>query len=183
MYNVRIRSGGQSGVDRAALDVAVAHDLAYTGWCPRGGLAEDEPNPPGLLRRYPRLRETPSDDSRQRTAWNVRDADATLILLPRGMNERSPGTEFTVTCAQLLFECPLLEIHLPLDAPAGADEVECARTWIGEAELDHAPPSRRFQSAEGGELELNVAGPRQSQAPGIYTAAYAFLERLLGAVD
>ena len=76
-----IVSGGQSGVDRAALDVAVARGIDYAGWCPRGGWAEDLTEPPGLLARYPHLRETPSADPAQRTEWNVRESDATLILI------------------------------------------------------------------------------------------------------
>ncbi len=70
-----IVSGGQTGVDRAALDVAVSLGLARGGWCPHGRRAEDGRVPD----RYP-LAETPSPVSLQRTLWNVRDADATLIL-------------------------------------------------------------------------------------------------------
>ena len=70
-------SGGQTGVDRAALDVALALGIACGGWCPRGRRAEDAPLP----RRYP-LNETPSADYAQRTGWNVRDSDATLLLTP-----------------------------------------------------------------------------------------------------
>ena len=55
-------SGGQSGADRAALDWAIRHDVPYGGWCPLGGLAEDLPEPPGLLTDYPRLRETSRAD-------------------------------------------------------------------------------------------------------------------------
>ncbi len=80
-------SGGQSGVDRAALDTAVELGLPYGGWCPRGGWAEDLTEPPGLLARYPRLRATPGSEPAQRTRWNVRDSDATLILLAG----REPG--------------------------------------------------------------------------------------------
>ena len=57
-------SGGQSGVDRAVLDVAIARGIDYDGWCPHGGWAEDFPAPPGLLARYPKLKETPLADPR-----------------------------------------------------------------------------------------------------------------------
>ena len=73
---MKLLSGGQSGVDRAVLDVALARGIAYGGWCPKGGWAEDCPTPPGLLTKYPRLKETPLADPAQRTEWNVRDADA-----------------------------------------------------------------------------------------------------------
>ena len=48
-----IVSGGQTGVDRAALDVAIELGIPYRGWCPKGGWAEDMPNPPGVLALYP----------------------------------------------------------------------------------------------------------------------------------
>jgi hypothetical protein len=76
----RIVSGGQSGVIAPRLDFAIAHAIPYDGWCPKGGWAEDFPDPPGVLRLYPDLHETPDRDTRQRTEWNVRDADVTLIL-------------------------------------------------------------------------------------------------------
>ena len=57
----RIRSGGQTGVDRAALDAAVLTGRPYEGWCPKGGWAEDFLRPPGLLTIYPCLMETPSE--------------------------------------------------------------------------------------------------------------------------
>src|SRR5215831_15765508 len=96
---VIIRSGGQTGVVRAALDYAVRASIPYDGWCPRGGWAEDLSAPPGLLDQFPRLKETPSADPRQRTAWNVRDSDATIVLMPGAAD--SPGTRFTILCAEL----------------------------------------------------------------------------------
>src|SRR5215208_5705421 len=96
----RIISGGQTGVDRAALDAAVATGTEYGGWCPRGGWAEDLTEPPGLLAAYPLLRETTDDDPAQRTQSNVRDSDATLILTRPGA--QSPGTELTMAAAREL---------------------------------------------------------------------------------
>ena len=72
----KIVSGGQTGVDRAALDAALALGIPCAGWCPRGRRAEDGEIP----RRYP-LRETPLPNYEQRTEWNVRDSDATLVLV------------------------------------------------------------------------------------------------------
>lgn len=71
----RIISGGQSGADRAALDFAIERGIPHGGWCPRGRKAEDGPIDP----RY-RLRETPSTGYAQRTLWNVRDSDGTVIF-------------------------------------------------------------------------------------------------------
>ena len=71
----QIISGGQTGVDRAALDVALDAGLPCGGWCPRGRRAEDGP----IVAQYP-LMETDSPDYQMRTRRNVEDADATLIL-------------------------------------------------------------------------------------------------------
>src|SRR4051812_33137075 len=71
----KITSGGQTGADRAALDFVIARGLPYGGWCPQGRLAEDGTIPD----RYA-LMETPTADPAQRTEWNVRDADGTVIF-------------------------------------------------------------------------------------------------------
>src|SRR5208282_3413218 len=89
---MKLLSGGQSGVDRAVLDVALARGIAYGGWCPQGGWAEDFPEPPGVLAKYPNLKETPRADPAQRTEWNVRDADACLIIVDAGGLPVSKGT-------------------------------------------------------------------------------------------
>src|ERR1700728_4470550 len=89
---MKLLSGGQSGVDRAALDVAIERGLPYAGWCPKDGWAEDFPAPPGVLAKYPQLQETPSADPAQRTEWNVRDADACLIIVEAGGSSVSDGT-------------------------------------------------------------------------------------------
>jgi Circularly permutated YpsA SLOG family len=147
----RVVSGGQTGADRAALDAALAVGMPYGGWCPAGGVAEDGP---GLLDRYPSLEETPSDDPDQRTVRNVRDSDATLVL-SLGPVDRSPGTARTVAEAERLGR-PVLLTH--------PSEVEQVRSWL------HALP-------EG--CVLNVAGPRESEEPGLHDAAYALLVELL----
>ena len=83
----RIRSGGQSGVDRAALDFARKHNMEICGWCPKGGWAEDYPVAPGILAVYPELQETPESEPWQRTLWNMRDAQAILTIMPEGSKE------------------------------------------------------------------------------------------------
>ena len=89
----KVVSGGQTGVDRAALDVARSMGIPIGGWCPRGGWAEDGVDVRAL---YPELRETPSDDPAQRTRWNVRDCDAVLVI---GSPEVSPGTSLALGTA------------------------------------------------------------------------------------
>jgi hypothetical protein len=154
----RVVCGGQTGVDRAALDTAVELGIPYGGWCPRGGWAEDMPAPPGLLAVYPALRETPAAAPAQRTRWNVRDSDATLVLLPRGRAPAASGTALTIAAAEELHR--LLAV-VDLDAAAAGERA------VGL--LAECPP--------GG--TLNVAGPRESSAPGIYGRARALLAELL----
>ena len=142
-------SGGQTGVDRAALDVARELGLACGGWCPRGRRAEDGPIPTG----YP-LRETPSTGYPERTAWNVRDSDGTLIITrgrPRG------GTALTVLLARRAGK-PVLVV----DLERGAD-LAGVRAFLAENDVQ----------------TLNVAGPRESEAPGIHDEAAALLHDLL----
>jgi hypothetical protein len=158
----RIVSGGQTGVDRAALDFAIAHDIPYAGWCPRGGWAEDLPAPPGLLDAYPLLRETPSADPEQRTRWNVRDSDATLIVELGDDRRVSPGTAASEAAAAELGR-PLLRLH------AGDPDPASARAAL-----------ERLLSALGPSPMLNVAGPRQSEQTQAYAAALRLLGLLLG---
>ena len=83
----KIISGGQTGVDRAALDVALIAGIDCGGWCPLGRKAEDGPLP----LHYP-LTETESDDYALRTEYNIRDSDGTLILARRPL---TGGTALT----------------------------------------------------------------------------------------
>jgi hypothetical protein len=115
MTPLRIVSGGQTGVDRAALDVSLELGIPCGGWCPLGRRAEDGAIPP----RYP-LRETPSEDYPQRTDWNVCDADATLILVE---GEPSGGTQLTIDLAEAHGK-PHLVVDLT-DADAGL-----VRRWL-----------------------------------------------------
>jgi hypothetical protein len=159
-----IRSGGQTGVDRAAIDAAISCGLSYGGWCPRGGWAEDFPEPPGLLAKYPALTETPSSRPEQRTAWNVRDSHATLLIVRGDELDRSAGTKLTKRFAELVFLRPCLLID-----PMAADAIEWAHTWIADVLSGLRTENQR----------LNVAGPRESNAPGIYGDAKVFLMSLL----
>jgi hypothetical protein len=155
----RVVSGGQTGADRAALDVAVRLGIQYGGWCPRGGLAEDHTEPPGLLAAYPLLRETPSEEPAQRTTWNVRDSDATLVVTDRS-GPLAGGTALTREVA--------LGLGRPcLVASTAAPGVVLA--WLRELRESLARP-----------LVLNVAGPRESKEPGLFEAAGHLLEEVLG---
>ncbi|MBW3656829.1 MAG: putative molybdenum carrier protein [Gemmatimonadetes bacterium] len=142
-------SGGQTGVDRAALDVAMERGMAAGGWCPAGRWAEDGPIAPG----YP-LRKTPSADPAQRTEWNVRDSHGTLLLVT---DAASAGTELTREAARRLGR-PLYSWRL--DA---VPDVDHFRRWLHTHKI----------------TVLNVAGPRESESPGIYDAARDYLRAVL----
>jgi hypothetical protein len=144
---VRLRtvvSGGQTGVDRAALVAALEAGLATGGWCPRGRRAEDG----RISDRFP-LRETPSSGYEQRTSWNVRDSDATLIL---SGGAAVGGTAFTIEEAERLGR-PCLTV-MP-----DAERIARVERWL----------------AREGIATLNVGGPRESTEPGVYERAYRFL--------
>ena len=116
---VKIVTGGQTGVDRAALDVAVTSGIDYGGWCPRGGWAEDFPEPPGVRARFPQLRETPLADPAQRTAWNIRDSDAVLILVGDAGASVSAGTMLATQLAEGQGKPRLIVDLSEVDAMAG----------------------------------------------------------------
>jgi hypothetical protein len=159
---MKLISGGQSGVDRAVLDAAVERGSDYGGWCPKDGWAEDLPEPPGLLAKYPQLKETPLPDPAQRTDWNVRDADACMIVIAVGGLAVSKGTTLA---EELAHRCrkPLLIVDLEDPEP-----VERAALWL-----------RVQQRRVGADLALAIGGPRESEAPGIYARASAFIHALI----
>ncbi|MHB8970001.1 MAG: putative molybdenum carrier protein [Pirellulaceae bacterium] len=147
----RVVSGGQTGVDRGALDAAIAAGVLHGGWCPRGRLAEDGP----IAEQY-QLRETHSAKYPIRTRRNVLDSDATLILC---CGPLTGGTELTQRLA-LHHARPCLVVDLQRDPDADA-----VRQWIEMHRIG----------------VLNVAGPRESSHPGIAEQACRFLLRVLGA--
>jgi hypothetical protein len=159
---MKLVSGGQTGVDRAVLDVAVERGIDYGGWCPKGGWAEDLPAPPGLLAKYPRLQATPLADPAQRTDWNVRDADACMIVIAVGGLAVSKGTALAEELAHR-YRKPLLIVGLSDPEPA-----EKASLWLRVQQ-------RRVEA----DLALAIGGPRESEAPGIYAHATAFLHALI----
>jgi len=146
----KIVSGGQTGVDRAALDLALELGFPCGGWCPKGRKAEDGPLPP----HYP-LIETLTDNYAERTRWNVRGSDGTLLLV-RG--PLTGGSKLTADVA-VRERKPVLVFDLRDDG--GPDAI---RLWL------------ELHSIQ----VLNVAGPRESGAPGIYEEAKALLRQVLG---
>ncbi len=163
---MKIISGGQTGVDRAALDVAIERGMSWGGWCPKGGWAEDLPDEPGLLIGYPGLRQTPSSEPEQRTQWNVRDSDAILIIADREGLSASGGTRYAQEWAEH-YGKPLLVIDVS-QPNAAAQVVEWLRAQ-----------RRRF----GALMALGVGGPRESESPGIYARTRLLMESVLDAAD
>jgi hypothetical protein len=129
-------SGGQSGADRAALDWAIGHGIRHGGWCPRGRKTEDGPLPERYL-----LQETPTSGYLQRTEWNVRDSDATLIFTLD--DKLDGGSKRTAAFADSL-----------------------GKPWLHVRPGVHPKYVARFLSRHGVKT-LNVAGKRESSAPGI----------------
>ena len=84
------RRSDRCGPRRARCGDRAPHGVG--GWCPKAGWAEDLPNPPGLLAKYPKLKETPQSNPLQRTEWNVRDSDAALVITDGGGMAVSIGT-------------------------------------------------------------------------------------------
>lgn len=154
----KIVSGGQTGVDRAALDFAINNSIEYGGWCPKGGWAEDYPTPPGLLAKYGNLKETPSAKVNQRTKWNVRDSDLTIIVIEHPALDHSKGTEFTAVKAEELKK-PI--IFVDINNPPDKKELESLLDTFQEGAV------------------INIAGPRESESPGIYSKTSVLLHMLL----
>ena len=150
--NIKIISGGQTGVDRAALDVALDLKMACGGWCPKGKRALD-----GTLSiRYP-LKETPSAHYEQRTTWNVRDSDGTLII---NRGDLEGGTAHTIQVAEKIAK-PYLVIDIDT-----FQNVQQVLDWLKQYHIQ----------------VLNVAGPREEKRQGIYAQTRSFLLTLFRAL-
>ena len=146
--DITIISGGQTGVDRAALDVALELGIPCGGWCPEGRLAEDG----AIARHYP-LKELAGGDYVQRTMRNVLDSDATVVIY---FDRLEGGTELTVEfCNQ--------EAKPVLVIDANAVQFSSA--------VDEMLDFTRQHKLE----TLNIAGPRASKQPTAYAYAKALL--------
>ena len=145
----RLISGGQTGVDRAALNVAAEFGIPSGGWCPRGRRAEDGRIPA----RFP-LKECTSRNYAVRTRLNVEESDGTLIL-SRG--ELTGGTALTESIArQSRKPCLVIDLMAEFDARP-------VEEWITENRI----------------RTLNVAGPRESQQAGIFDQACEYLREFI----
>jgi hypothetical protein len=134
----KIISGGQTGVDTAGLSFALRCGLQLGGWCPRGRRRED-----GVIPRRFNLKETPSRGYLQRTTWNIRDSDATVIF---SVSARLKGGSRKT--AQLTRQQRKPYLHLAAQR-TGIDHVTALCRFIRQHRI----------------RVLNVAGPRRSQEP------------------
>lgn len=147
--NFRIVSGGQTGADVAALDWATARCVEHGGWCPKGRRSEQGRIPP----QY-NLSETPLANYLQRTEWNVRDSDATVIFTLEDRLEG--GSKRTVQFAD-----------------------KTGRPWLHFRPSVHPKFLTQFL-VQNKVTTLNVAGKRESSAPGIYRLVFDTLDRAFG---
>lgn len=180
---IRIRSGGQTGVDRAALDFARRHNIEICGWCPKDGWAENYPEAPGIKAMYPELQETPEAEPWQRTLWNMRDAQAILTIMPEGSGE-SRGTELGVQEG--------IELGKPMFTAHGVEDAVEIAAWLRALAAGGAASARSDaalgMNAVGGAasangIELCVGGPRASECPDGYRVTMEILEKVMELLD
>jgi hypothetical protein len=146
----KIVSGGQTGADRAGLDVAIRYGIPHGGWCPKGRRAEDGPIGGQYL-----LTETPSSSYLQRTEWNVRDSDATVIFTLA--SQLSGGSKRT---AEFAAKHRKPWIHLARQAATYEDPALILQRFVRDNSVG----------------VLNVAGTRGSKEPDVWQFTYEALE-------
>jgi len=150
----KIVSGGQTGVDRASLDIAIKLGIHHGGWCPKGRLSEA-----GVIPKIYELQETLSDEYSERTILNIRDSDGTLIIRRDNIAVITDGTILTAKKA-IETGKPLMIVCLN---EANIKTIAKIVQWILDSSIK----------------VLNVAGPRESQSPGIYNQSSQFIEQIL----
>lgn len=139
----KIISGGQSGADRAGLDAAILHDIPHGGWCPKGRICED-----GVISSKYNMLETETSSYDERTIRNIRDSDVTLIFI--SSHEIKDGTLLTIQQLQD-DKKPFLILNV-------TKVIEY--TEVLDFIMQNKPQV------------LNIAGPRESNSPGIYNSVF-----------
>jgi hypothetical protein len=145
----KIISGGQTGVDRAALDFAIKFDIPHGGWITKGRIAED-----GILDDRYKLQEIPEPSYPRRTLKNILESDGTLII---SQGPLTGGSDYTRKMA-ISRNKPIF--HIDLNQVNAFRAAENIRNWIFDNKIEI----------------LNVAGPRKSKDPDIYKNVLNILE-------
>ncbi len=148
---MKIVSGGQTGADQAALDAAISLGIEHGGWIPKGRLTES-----GSLPVKYKLKEIASSRYRERTERNIIDSDATLIF---SFGPLTGGSALTEALA-IKHNKPCL--HIDFDAVAPHKALIAIKKWLLSNTIK----------------TLNIAGPRASGEPRIYTAVYELLLKI-----
>lgn len=145
----KIISGGQTGADQAALDVAIKLGVPHGGWIPKGRVTEI-----GVLDNKYKLQEMETTNYNKRTEQNIIDSDGTLIL---SHGRLTGGSDYTREMA-ILHHRPWL--HIDLEKIGAFQAAEKIKSWITENDIE----------------VLNIAGPRASKDPAIYDATVDIIE-------
>ena len=159
----KVISGGQTGVDQAALDTAISLNLSFGGWCPKGRIDEHGT----ISEKYSQLVEvtgdfdTEKENYNTRTKWNIRDSDGTLIIIPTSPLpiQIKDGTLLTITEVEAQNK-PHIIINL---SSSNSENTSKFIDWYSKFNIH----------------TLNIAGPRESSCKGIYKASYDLLSSLL----
>lgn len=150
---MKIISGGQSGVDRAALDFCLENNIPSGGWCPKGRIAED-----GSIADFYPLKETRTANYEERTRLNIIDSDASLVLYDSKMDK---GTLYSLATIKI-FDKPYLQIDFSVE-----NELVSISNWLEDNKIS----------------TINIVGPRESENPGIYFMVKSFLKELWKGLD
>jgi hypothetical protein len=145
----KIISGGQTGADRAALDVAIKSGILHGGWIPNGRLTEN-----GRLDDKYHLKEMKTANYNKRTEQNVIDSDGTLLI---SHGKLTGGSDYT---RDMVLRHGRPWLHIDLTKTGSFPAAKQIRSWLAEHEIE----------------VLNVAGPRASKDPAIYQATVDILE-------
>ena len=151
LQSLKIISGGQAGANRAALDWAIKHGISHGGWCPKGRKSEDGP----IDAKY-QLLETPSGNYLQRTEWNARDSDGTVIF---SIGEHLTGGSLKTVAFAIKHRKP----HLHLSAARKDNAAQELKKWMQQNHI----------------RVLNVAGPRASKEPEVAGFVISTLDQAL----
>lgn len=150
---MKIISGGQSGVDRAALDFCLENTIPCGGWCPKGRMAED-----GIIANIYPLKETRTANYQERTRLNIIDSDASLLLYNSKMDK---GTHYSLDTIRKFDK-----LYFQYDFSIENDPI-IVSNWLKDNNISI----------------INIVGPRESENPGIYVMVKSFLNELWQGLD